>query len=137
MTVVVVAEVVLLCGLAAAWAAGEAAPQGWSLLNLILLAAVTMGMQSAAVRSIGGAGITTTFITGTWADLVSGLMGLSGVTENRLRRAAAIATYVLGAALGGIVVIRLPPWTAPLLPAALLAVAASSAVLLLRAEGRR
>jgi uncharacterized membrane protein YoaK (UPF0700 family) len=38
---------------------------------LIALSAVSMGLQSAAVRPLSVPGITTTYITGTWTSLVS------------------------------------------------------------------
>jgi uncharacterized membrane protein YoaK (UPF0700 family) len=130
LTMVVVIEIVLLGGSAAAWAAAGSTPGPAPLFGLIALTALTMGMQSAAVRTVSGAGVTTTFITGTWTDLISGLTGPAGLRRNRSRRAAAIGAYIAGAALGGALLIHEPPWISPLLPAALLVVVAASASLL-------
>jgi uncharacterized membrane protein YoaK (UPF0700 family) len=136
-TAVVVIEVVLLGGLGGAWAAAGTTPGQLPIFALIALAAMTMGMQSAAVRTVSGAGVTTTFITGTWTDLISGLTGPVDLRRDRSRRAAAIAAYITGAAIGGAIVIHLPPWLSPLLPTTLLAIVAASASLLVHKKVRR
>jgi uncharacterized membrane protein YoaK (UPF0700 family) len=135
-TLVTSIEVVLLGILAATWGALGATPGAGTFLGLIALCAVPMGMQSAAIRSISGAGVATTFITGTWTDLLSGLVGMPGTIHQRRRRAGTIAAYIVGAAGGGVTLIYLPHWAAVLLPTAILAVAATSAALLVSRSGR-
>lgn len=45
-----------------------AAPAAPEVYALIALAALAMGLQSAAVRVLGVSGVTTTYITGTWCS---------------------------------------------------------------------
>ena len=41
---------------------------------LILLASISMGMQSTAVRGLGISGVTSTYVTGTWTSFIRGLV---------------------------------------------------------------
>ncbi|HWO43776.1 MAG TPA: YoaK family protein [Candidatus Eisenbacteria bacterium] len=106
---------------------------------LIVLFAVAMGMQSAAVRRLGVPGIATTYITGTLTTLVVDLLGWLRALAARLpadmiagsagRQAAAslpweqrvgllagvVGLYCFGALAGGLLQLRSPP-VASLLP---------------------
>ncbi|HEY7321980.1 MAG TPA: YoaK family protein [Candidatus Binatia bacterium] len=103
---------------------------------LILLSALAMGMQSAAVRRLGVPGIATTFITGTLTSLMVDLLGWlrsiaarlpvsSSASVNRVERipwdqrvgllAGVIALYCFGALIGGVLQVHSPP-LAPLFP---------------------
>jgi uncharacterized membrane protein YoaK (UPF0700 family) len=72
---------------------------------LIVLSALAMGVQSAAVHRLEVTGITTTYITGTLTNLVARLMGRerrkdgSGA-HRRALLAAVWGTYLAGAAVG-------------------------------------
>lgn len=74
--------VVLLAFALGGFLAG-AAPDACVVYALIALSAIAMGVQSAAVRALGVSGVTTTYITGTWTSMVSGL-----VTRLRAQRPA-------------------------------------------------
>lgn len=66
-----------LCLLAlTVWGAllGQATVAGNVVYPLIVLSAVAMGIQSTAVRALGIASITTTFVTGTWTSLTAGVV---------------------------------------------------------------
>ena len=66
-----------------------------------MLAALAMGVQSAAARRLDVSGVTTTFVTGTLTNLVS-LIALHGVVpgaggQSKRLLAAVWGVYVLGA----------------------------------------
>lgn len=65
-------EVAVLVAFAVGWFLVEAEPEGGSVYPLIVLPAVAMGLQSAAVRRLGIPGVATTYITGTLTDLTEG-----------------------------------------------------------------
>lgn len=79
---------------------------------LILLASISMGMQSAAVRGLGVSGVTTTYVTGTWTSFIIGLVGLrrSHPSQKTIKdkqdtivQAITLVAYIAGAATGGLV----------------------------------
>lgn len=71
--VVVAVEAGLLGGMGGWWLAlGTPTPQGRVRYALILLAGLTMGAQSALVRSLA-VPVSTTYITGTWTALSAGV----------------------------------------------------------------
>lgn len=79
---------------------------------LILLASIPMGMQSAAVRGLGIAGVTTTYVTGTWTSFIIGIVTLrrSNASERTTKKnqdtivqAITLLVYVIGATMGGLV----------------------------------
>ena len=65
-------ELVVLISFAIGWFFAESEPAGLTVYPLILLPAVAMGLQSAAVRRLGIPGVATTYITGTLTDLTEG-----------------------------------------------------------------
>jgi uncharacterized membrane protein YoaK (UPF0700 family) len=67
-------EMVALVAFAIVWGFARTAPSEGAIYLLIALAALAMGSQSVSVRSLGVKGVTTTYITGTWTSLVSGLV---------------------------------------------------------------
>ena len=76
---------------------------------LIALAAVPMGIQSTAVRRLGVAGVATTVITSTLADVVTGLVSQPGRAERRgngagrIRlQASVFLAYGTGAVVGAL-----------------------------------
>jgi len=80
---------------------------------LILLASIPMGMQSAAVRGLDISGVTTTYVTGTLTSFIIGLVSLrrSQPSQRTVKKeqdtnvqAVTLATYVVGAITGGLVV---------------------------------
>jgi len=110
---------------------------------LIALSALAMGMQSAAVWRLGVPGISTTYLTGTLTSAVTGFVSRSqpgtsrtpppvpaeeGQTSRdvRWRKARlqflALGVYGLGAAIGGLVHLRVPGLVSALPLAAVAAV---------------
>lgn len=149
-TVVFVVEVAALIALIALGFGVGAGARGDSamLYPLIALAAVAMGLQSVAVRALDVSGVTTTYITGTYTSLASGV-------AKRLRRAAdpppprvrpphgqglqavVVVVYVLAAIAGGFAEIH---WhlAAYVVPAvAVVCVVAAAAARFGRDEGGR
>jgi uncharacterized membrane protein YoaK (UPF0700 family) len=72
---------------------------GGGLEALIALSAVGMGIQSAAVRRLAVAGVTTTFVTGTLTSLMAGLAALRP-TGGWARQAAVLVALLAGATVG-------------------------------------
>lgn len=82
---------------------------------LIALAAIAMGMQTAAVRALNVQGVASTYITGTWATVIVGLVSRLGIARPALAQeqpaqargrntglqAAVLCVYLGAAALGG------------------------------------
>jgi uncharacterized membrane protein YoaK (UPF0700 family) len=65
-------ELVVLVAFAVGWFLAGPEPDGGSVYPLIVLPALAMGVQSAAVRRLGIPGVATTYITGTLTDLTEG-----------------------------------------------------------------
>lgn len=100
---------------------------------LIMLSALAMGLQSAAVLRVGVSGIVTTYVSGTWTSFVINLVGVplrkflpkkdANITERSTRNKqnhlalqfAVLLIYALAAVLGGLGEVRWPK-IAPLLP---------------------
>ncbi len=135
-------EGIVLAAFTIAWHALRVPrPEEW-LYGLIALAAVAMGIQSAAVRRLEVPGIVTTYITGTLTSLVSGLTSrirqakarsapeASSPAINWERRvglqAGVFMMYVLAAVLSGLAQTRAPSFAtiAPVLGVLLVAIAA-------------
>jgi uncharacterized membrane protein YoaK (UPF0700 family) len=102
-----------------AFAAGSVVartPDSGLVYPLIALSAVAMGMQSVAVRELGVAGVTTTYITGTWTSLIGELvtrarrqgrsrtaeLAVAATTRVRQVQAAVLAVYFVAAIAGGL-----------------------------------
>src|SRR5215467_10488321 len=113
-------EAAVLVALAALWRAGAGVEP------LIVLAAVGMGIQSAAVRRLAVAGVTTTFVTGTLISLMAGLAALRPASG--WARQAAVLAALLAGAVAGAAAWTLTPGVAPAGPAALVAVVTLAAL---------
>jgi uncharacterized membrane protein YoaK (UPF0700 family) len=77
-------ECVILVAFAAGWLLDGSEPSGLAVYFLIVLSALAMGVQSAAVRRLDVADVSTTYITGT-------LTSLTARTVRRLRSAFFLA----------------------------------------------
>jgi uncharacterized membrane protein YoaK (UPF0700 family) len=112
-------EGLLLAGAEAGWIAHHA--RGWPNLNLLLgIVALAIGIQSAAMVQLNIPGIVTTYITGTWTTMLSGLVRLPRQKreqappqylefEQRLMmQAAVLSAYFLSAVLAGWLFRHLP-----------------------------
>jgi uncharacterized membrane protein YoaK (UPF0700 family) len=83
---------------------------------LVALAAVALGLQSAAMQSLKLPGIVTTYITGTWTTLVAGLSRLAtgkrrvDTPNAQLKmQAAVLVSYCASAAVSGLLFRRWTP----------------------------
>lgn len=128
-------ELVMLAGFLAGWEVTGRHPAGAVGYVLVVVNAVAMGVQSAAVHRLRVPGVTTTYVTGTLTGLMSELLPPYRPSEGRLRRAGVIAAVFAGAAVGAILLIR-TAWAAPVVPVALLAAVVVTAVLHYRPDRR-
>jgi uncharacterized membrane protein YoaK (UPF0700 family) len=115
----IAAEALPLAGVAVAWGLTDARPAGAAQLTLCAVAAFAMGVQSAAVRALGVAGLSSTFFTGTLTDTVRGLAGPRPLRWSR--PASGLVALVAGAAAEGAVLTYGQPRLGPLLPLVLVA----------------
>lgn len=109
-TAICAIELFLLAALTLTGAILPSPSTGGAVDALILLSAAAMGLQSVAVTALGIRGVATTYITGTWTSLISGLVrGLP--TDERPEaepppgtgmQAAVVGVYVLAAFAGGV-----------------------------------
>jgi len=115
----IAAEVVPLAGVAVGWGLAAGQPRGAAQLALCATAAFAMGVQSAAVRALGVAGLSSTFFTGTLTDTVRELAGPG--RPRWTRGASGVVALVAGAAAEGAVLAYGQPRLGPLLPVVLVA----------------
>lgn len=130
-TAAVALEAVLLLSLGGGWYLSGIAPSGAPLFALLLLSALSMGVQSAAVRRLGVPGVATTYVTGTLTSAAAGLIDRlrgRGVPLSAALAARGVGldssvwvAYGIGAILGGAAELE---WQAGSVALPLLAVAA-------------
>ena len=105
--VTLAAEFCVLAGFSAGWELTGGSPGPTARLLLIAALAVAMGIQSAAVRELGG--MSTTYLTGTLTSVISEL-----ATRDRkpglARSLGVLAAIVSGAVAGGLVAEHAPAW---------------------------
>jgi uncharacterized membrane protein YoaK (UPF0700 family) len=124
-TVAIAAEALTLIGVAVGWGLTGGRPTGAVQLTLCTAAALVMGIQSAAVRALGVAGLSSTFFTGTLTDTVRDLTGPGPLRWSA--GASGLVALVAGAAAEGAVLTYGQQRLGPLLPLVLVcAVAALS-----------
>ena len=107
MTVTLAVEFCVLAGFSVGWELTGGSPGSTAELLLIAALSVAMGIQSAAVRELGG--MSTTYLTGTLTAVISEL-----ATRDRkpglARSVGVIAAIVSGAVAGGLVAEHAPAW---------------------------
>ena len=112
-SVTLVAEFCVLAAFSVGWELTGGRPGSTAQVLLIAALAAAMGIQSAAVRQLGG--MSTTYLTGTLTAVVTEL-----VTRDRgpgfARSVGVLAAIVSGAVIGGLVAEHAPAW----LPAAIM-----------------
>ncbi len=112
-SVTLAAEFCVLAAFSVGWELTGGRPGSTAQVLLIAALAVAMGIQSAAVRQLGG--MSTTYLTGTLTAVVTEL-----VTRDRgpgfARSVGVLAAIVSGAVVGGLVAEHAPAW----LPAAIM-----------------
>jgi uncharacterized membrane protein YoaK (UPF0700 family) len=140
-------EVVILVAFAAGWLLDGSEPSGVAVYLLIVLSALAMGVQSAAVRRLAVADVSTTYITGTLTSLTARMVSwlrsaspertedrlpLTETSERGLPLTADVwLAYGVGAVVGGGAELLWQP------AALLLPVAAVAAVVVLMAARHR
>jgi uncharacterized membrane protein YoaK (UPF0700 family) len=107
----VVVEAVFL----ALWLGVDARPSETAGNWLIGVLALAMGIQTAAVFSLGVRAVFTTAATATWAALMGDLANWSKSGEERRRVAAVVIALFAGAVTGGLLMSHAPRW-APVVP---------------------
>lgn len=101
------AELALLTGLTVGWLLTGGRPGGGARLILLLVAAVAMGTQTAAVRRLGQ--MSSTYLTSTLAGLVTAL-AVRRRPEDWQRSTGVLLAIVVGALLGALTAVRYPAW---------------------------
>ncbi len=118
-TVALAVEVIMLACFAAGWFTTGGRPAGGWIGALVIVASAAMGLQSAAARTLGVSGVTTTYVTGTLTTLMTDLFALSGTPTSWVRLTSVLLVLVIGAVLGA-TCLRIWPAGAGLPPALLL-----------------
>lgn len=107
-TVVFGAELLLLAGLTAGWELTGGHPSGGDQYLLQGIAAVAMGMQSAAVRELGMGRFSTTYLTGQLTGLVSTLVTPGKPRWPGWQQAGPLLALISGALLSGVLIAGAP-----------------------------
>ncbi|MBF8185763.1 DUF1275 domain-containing protein [Nonomuraea sp. K274] len=126
-TVTLGTELLVLLVFATGWELTGARPTGAPLYVLLALAAMAMGLQSAAMRGLGGQeAVSTTYLTGTLTGVISALLTPTRLGRSHLRGMAILAAVAAGAASGALVITHVPA-ALPALPLATVAVVVTAA----------
>jgi uncharacterized membrane protein YoaK (UPF0700 family) len=119
-TVALAAALLAQAAFLALWAAVGGHPSSGAGDVLIAMSALAMGMQTAAIFSLGVRAVFTTAATATWAVLMGDLSGWSQSSGERRRLAAVIVGLFVGALAGGALIVHARSW-APVFPLAVIA----------------
>jgi len=135
-TLALTLEMLLLLAFAAGWyLAQDTLASATTTAALIVLSALAMGVQSAAVTRLDISGIATTYLTGTLTNLVARLMGRSRRKSKPFRKSALLAAvwivYIGGAVIAAVDLSR-NLVLALVLPAALIMVVVTIAAIAFR-----
>jgi uncharacterized membrane protein YoaK (UPF0700 family) len=126
-TLTLAVELVVLGALAGGWALTSGDPAGSAQYGLVGVAALAMGLQSAAVRQLRVGGVATTYLTGTLTGLLAGL-ALGSVSRGGLLRQAGVVGALVAGAVVGAAVLGVAGGVAALIPVVLVAVVVAVAV---------
>jgi uncharacterized membrane protein YoaK (UPF0700 family) len=107
-TVVLAVELVLLAGLTAGWEVTGGHPAGAGQYLLQAVAAVAMGMQSAAVRGLGAGNFSTTYLTGQLTGIVTGLVTPGQRSWPGWHQIGPLIALAAGGLLGGLLIANAP-----------------------------
>ena len=128
-----IAGVAQACFLAV-WVSAAGLPASGLAKNLLIgLSALAMGMQTATVHSLGLRGVFTTAVTGTLTVLMSGLAAPSRSEGTERLLVGSIVSLLVGAAVGGLLLVHARTY-APILPLAVTIVVAATAAMALRGD---
>lgn len=96
-----------LLAFCALWLAAASPAAAAALYGLILLSALAMGLQTAAVAHMRVPGVTTTYFTGTLATVIGGVIGRRGAPgppgRDTRRQGLIFLAYLVSACLTGVV----------------------------------
>lgn len=106
-TVALAAELVAMAGFTSGWLLTGGRPAAGARLSLLALAAVAMGIQTAAVRRLGQ--MSSTYLTSTMAGLLTAL-ALRRWPADWQRSAGTLVALVIGATLGALTATQAPAW---------------------------
>jgi uncharacterized membrane protein YoaK (UPF0700 family) len=112
---VLAADALAQAGLWAGWLISGAHPGTGLQAGLVAASALAMGLQAGAARTLGVAGLTTTYVTGTLTGLVGQLGEAAGGRDDRVRRGLALLVLFGGAAISALLFLHARNW-APGLP---------------------
>lgn len=136
-TVALTAELLVLAGFSGGWLAAAGHPSGGGRVALLVMAAAAMGMQSTAVRRLGGQ-MSTTYLTSTLIALVEALAVRRWPAEWQ-RSTGVIIVFVAGATSGAVAALQSPSWVpvAVLVPIAAVVACSLPAALHRKGPGAR
>jgi uncharacterized membrane protein YoaK (UPF0700 family) len=126
-TAALLVELALLAGFAGGWELAAARPVGGVQLALLAVAAAAMGLQSAAVHRLALPGFSSTYLTSTLIRAVTELV--LGPRDHIGAKVAALASVVVGALAGAVLVTAAPRFAPAIAIAALAAVLLTTAIL--------
>jgi uncharacterized membrane protein YoaK (UPF0700 family) len=132
-SVVLALQVLVQAGFLAGWMTVGGHPGLTFEAVLVGLSALAMGMQSDAVVTLGVAGVTTTYITGTMTGLLRALVVGGKDVPDRLRRAAVLVGLLAGAVVGGVLIVGARRF-APVVPLCVTVSALATALWVFKAE---
>lgn len=134
--VVLGAELLLLAGLAAGWELTGGHPPAADQYLLQGIAAVAMGMQSAAVRGLGAGNFSTTYLTGQLTGLASSVVTPGKPRWPGWQQAGPLLALIGGAVLSGVLIAEAPAAVPVITFAPLAGVLAAELATRLRPAGR-
>jgi uncharacterized membrane protein YoaK (UPF0700 family) len=130
-TRMLIADLVLLCAFSAVWEmAGAPRPGGASRYALLVLGACAMGIQSEAVRGLGG--MSTTYLTSTITGLLESITNRRLSAPDEVRSAGIVVVALAGAGAATALLLYARAWLPALVLAPLALVAGTSALTLAR-----
>ena len=117
-TVGLLVELCFVAAYAAGWEATGGAPGPGVAFALLMATAIALGVQSSTVQRFGVSGLSTTYMTGTLTTVVIRLATGRGVKE--VWHSVEVLLGLIAGAVGGTVLVRVAPLTAPALQLAIL-----------------
>ena len=118
-TATLVIELLAFAGFTVGWELTGSHPAGAWQLGVLAVAALAMGLQSAAMRNVGTT-LSTTYLTGTLTSAVASLVTRKQPRQHNGLNVAVLVALAAGAAAGGVLLAALPG-AFPILPMSALA----------------
>lgn len=118
LTAALLVELALFVVVSAGWWGAHSDPTGAVQTTLLILSTLALGIQSSAVLRLNLTGMSTTYLTGTLTTVVHAFV-IQRRFQGNGRSVAVLCALVAGAAIGGLLALRLPV-AAPIVPLAVL-----------------